>query len=98
MSTLSYCSRRLRVLPYLLEVSAHGFSRIISAALPNRLQNSAVVKLPSFGSTLHLEDPKSLFAQHTHDRINQRKNQGITRSLSQRQVEVEIGFDKRFGF
>ena len=56
-----------------------------------------MMHLPPVRSAVHLKDADALLAEQAHDRIDQRQNQRIGRSLSQRKVEIQIGFNISLG-
>ena len=53
--------------------------------------------LPALRPAFHLKDSHPLFAQQSHDRIDQRKYQGIRRGFRKREVKIEVRFNERIG-
>jgi len=86
--------RNLRILAYLLEMSAHRAAGHLRIAPLHGLKNSFVMELPALRSTFDVKDFYPLFAQQSNNGIDQRKNQRIGSRLGQREVEVEVSFDE----
>ena len=51
--------------------------------------------LTTLRATIDLENADSLLAKHTHNRVDQREDQGIGGGFGERQVKIEIRFDER---
>src|SRR5579862_1545543 len=61
------------------------------------LENLLVMKLPTLRASPDAENSQALFAQQSHDGIDQRKNNRVRRRFGQRQVKIEIGFNEGIG-
>lgn len=76
---------------------AHGVARGIRIVLFDRAQDFFVMKLSPFQSAFRARNPLALLSQEVHDRIDEHGKDGILSRFCQREVKIEIEFNKEVG-
>ncbi len=75
---------------------AHGAAGRFGFALFDRHQDSFVMVLAALGPAFHFKNTASLLTQQSNNRVQQRKDEGISRRLRQRQMKIQVGFNVGF--
>src|SRR6516165_77223 len=80
------------IFTHLAKMCAHGRPRSRRVPVFNRFQDPLVMILAALRAAIDFKDAHPLFAKHSDDRVDQRKNQGIGGGLRQSQMEIKIRF------
>src|SRR5579864_3057858 len=82
---------------HLRKMGLHRRTRLLRIVPLDCFENTLVVILSALRAASDAEYPQALFAEQSNDGIDQRQNNRVRRRLGERQVKIQIRFDKRIG-